>query len=516
MMKKQTSRRLFLGMSGAGAAAVMLGTGAWQPRDAWAAPLSGYPFTLGVASGDPLPDGIVLWTRLAVDPLAPEGDGGMGRRRVPVRYQVAEDERFAKVVRTGVVVASPELGHSVHPEVSGLQPDREYFYRFSAAGEMSPVGRTRTAPAPHTTLAELKFAYASCQSYEGGLYTAYQHMAADDLDLVVHLGDYIYERSYVAEPKFHEGGALPDHLLTECFDLDRYRLQYSLYKLDQHLQAAHQQHPWAFTFDDHEVVNNWKGEVDTSEADRKRRAAGFQAMYENLPLRHTQRPDGPDIQIYRKLQYGTLANFTLLDSHQHRTTTGPDIRLDPTISNLGHTQRDWLIDELATSPTRWQIVGNQQPMAEVDRDPDPDVKKYYGSWDYFAYERNVLLQAVRDRGVENLVVVTGDRHTNYVCDLLTDYDNPEAAELVGAEFVGTSISSSGDGADIGPVGESQLETNPHMKFFNYQRGYSRVTVTPDTLTNDFRVLPYVSRPGADMHTRASFVVENGVPGAVEA
>lgn len=511
---RQTSRRLFLGLTGVGTAAVMAGVGAWDLPNAHAAPPKGYPFTLGVASGDPLPDGIVLWTRLAVDPLAPDGRGGMGDRKVPVRYQVATDEKFRRVVRSGTVVATPELGHSVHPEVDGLEPDREYFYRFSAGREISPVGRTRTAPRRDAALQELTFAFASCQSYEGGHYTAYRHLAEDDLDLVIHLGDYIYEESYLDAPEFHDGGLLPDHLRTECLDLDRYRLQYSLYKLDEHLQAAHQRHPWAFTFDDHEVHNNFRGTNLTPEQ-AARQAAAFQAMYENLPLRHAQRPDGPDIQIYRKLRYGTLADFTLLDSHQFRGPTSRADRDSPDYTNLGHTQRDWLVDGFSSSQARWQVVGNQQPMAETDRDPDPDVTRISASWDYYVYERNHILREARDRGVDNLVVISGDRHSNYVSDLLTDYARPDTADLVGTEFVGTSISSNGDGAAESPVGDTLLAANPHMKFVNFQRGYSRVTVTPETFTNEFRIVPYVSRPGAPIESLATWVVEDGVPGAVQ-
>lgn len=514
-MSEHTSRRLFLGATGAGAAAVMLGTGTWGAPDVWAAPTSDYPFTLGVASGDPLPDGVVLWTRLAPDPLAEDGHGGMGNQKVPVRYQVAEDEAFSTVVRSGTVIASPELAHSVHPEVSGLQPDREYFYRFSAGGEISPVGRTRTAPARNAALDELTFVFASCQSYEGGLYTAYQHMAAEDLDLVVHLGDYIYEESYVEDPQFHDGGALPDHLLTECTTLERYRTQYGLYKSDQHLQAAHQQFPWLFTFDDHEVHNNWKGGIERDDEELARTAAGFQAMYENLPLRSTQRPDGPDIQIYRKLQYGSLADFTLLDSHSFRNASSQEQRFDPDITNLGAEQRDWLIDGFSDSTAQWQVIGNQQSMAEFDRDPDPEVKQVTSSWDLYALERQTILQAAHDRDVDNLVVITGDRHANHVLDLLTDYDHPDEGELVGAEFIGTSLSSNGDGADTSPVGEDLLKGNPHMKFYNYQRGYSRVTLTPESFTNEFMVLPYVSEPDSPLELRARYVVEDGVPGAVE-
>nr|WP_216094462.1 alkaline phosphatase D family protein [Jiangella alba] len=251
------SRRRFLGYCGAGTAAVLLGTG-WWDTIAYAAPrLYANPFTLGVASGDPAPDGVVLWTRLAVEPFAPDGLGGMPPATYPVQYQVAADERFADVVKAGTVFASPELGYSVHPEVHGLQPGREYWYRFRVRDQLSPTGRTRTAPAPGTMPDSLSFGVASCQSYHAGHYTAYQHLATEDLDLVVHLGDYIYEESYGFTTD-HDGNPLPDYMLDECADLTAYRLQYALYKSDPQLQAAHALCPWIHTFDDHEVEDGWQ------------------------------------------------------------------------------------------------------------------------------------------------------------------------------------------------------------------------------------------------------------------
>ncbi|MBZ2198452.1 alkaline phosphatase D family protein [Occultella gossypii] len=516
---RRVSRRRFLGYSGAGAAAVLLGTGALQDAEA-SAHVRGYPFTLGVASGDPLPDGVVLWTRLAVEPLAPDGRGGMPDRQVPVQYQVAEDERFRRVVSAGVAFATPELGHSVHPEVGGLRPDREYWYRFRVGNEVSPVGRTRTAPAPGEMPASASFAIVSCQSYEAGYYTGFQHMAQEDLDLVVHLGDYIYEESYVPEPILHDGTPMPDYLRTECFDLNRYRLQYALYKSDPHLQAAHAACPWLVTFDDHEVENNWlsgRSEVD-DEPDQdpavfaQRKADAFQAMYENQPLRHTQMPSGPNIRIHRRIGYGALADFTMLDSRQYRSERGRD---DPDATMLGGAQRDWLVEGFSSSQARWQIIGNQQPMAELDSNPDPDVQTFAAAWDNYNIEREQVLSEAHERGVDNLVVVTGDRHSNYFMDLKADYTNPDSP-VVGTEIVGTSIASNRDGADMLPVGEAYLAANPHMKFCNFQRGYSRVTMTPDSLTNDFRVMQYISQPDAPISTRASFVVVNGTPGGESA
>lgn len=520
-MSSRLSRRRFLGYTGAGATAVLLGTGQWDVASASANSTKGYPFTLGVASGDPAPDGVVLWTRLAIDPLAPDGKGGMPDQRIPVQYQVASDESFRNVVRAGVAFASPELGHSVHPEVHGLLPGRTYWYRFRVGNEISPIGRTRTAPAPGSVPEQMRFAFASCQSYEAGHYTSYQHMADEDLDLVLHLGDYIYETTYVENPTLHDGTPLPDHLRTECFDLPRYRLQYAQYKSDAHLQAAHAIAPWICTFDDHEVENDYRG--DTSERDnepdqdpavfRLRKAAAFQAMYENLPLRHTQMPSGPDIRIHRRIAYGALADFTMVDTRTYRSTRVG--RFDPNATMFGGAQRDWLLDGFSSSRARWQVIGNQMPIAQVDRNADPNVLTFFDGWDGYVVERELVFTEARERGVENLVVVTGDRHSNYVMDLKANYDDPESP-VVGTEFVGTSISSNRDGSDMLPVGEDYLRANPHMKFCNFQRGYSRVTVTPQELRNDFRVVPYISLPDAPISTRATYVVENGRPGAVSA
>jgi alkaline phosphatase D len=312
-----------LGLGGAGAAAVLLGTGAWNAASAYAAPKAGNPFTLGVASGDPAPNGVVLWTRLAPDPFAVDGKGGMPATPVRVEYEVALDERFRAVVRRGSAIATPELGHSVHPEVNGLAPDREYFYRFRAGGELSPAGRTRTMPSPYSNPRELNFAFASCQAWQDGYFTAFDHIAAEDLDFVVHLGDYLYEygvgankRGVTTDPRFH----------GETFDLARYRLQYSLYKVEEPLQNAHARHPFITTFDDHEVENNWAGDISEIDKEpdqdravfRQRRADAFQAMYENLPLRRAQMPDGPNIRMHRRLYYGRLADLTMIDTRQYR------------------------------------------------------------------------------------------------------------------------------------------------------------------------------------------------------
>lgn len=523
------SRRRFLGFSGASAAAVMLGTG-WQnsatASAAYADTLGGKdPFTLGVASGDPLHDSVVLWTRLATDPFAEDGSGGMPNHAVRVNYEVAKDESFRDVVKRDHVLATPELGHSVHPEVHGLEQDREYFYRFRVGREISMSGRTKTMPDPAASPSELRFAFASCNAWHDGFYTAYEHLAEEDVEFVVHLGDYLYEYG-VGEN--NRGVDVDERFHTETYDLARYRLQYSLYKSEEPLILAHAQFPWIQTIDDHEVDNNWASDIPEKpeEADGflDRRAAAFQAMYENMPLRHAQMPSGPDVRLHRRLPYGTLADLTMLDTRQYRsdqpcgdgTSTDCPERFDPDQTMLGGKQKEWLLEGFTNSAARWQVLGNQIPMAETDHDPSDDVTEIWlDPWDGYVVEREEVLAAAQQRGVRNLVVVTGDRHTNYAVDLKTDYANPDSA-TVGSEFVGTSISSGGDGEDMNEQGEDFLAANPHLKFFNFQRGYVRVHLTPELWTTDFRVVDYVTQPGAPISTRATYVVEDGTPGVQEA
>ncbi|MGW1138181.1 alkaline phosphatase D family protein [Streptomyces zhihengii] len=521
MAVRPVSRRKMLGLGGAGAAALMLGTGEWSSGSAHAAPaMPSDPFSLGIASGEPRWDGVVLWTRLAPDPFAEDGRGGMPDVPVRVAYEVASDERFSRVVRRGTVVATPELAHSVHPEIHGLAPDRVYWYRFRAGGHLSPVGRTRTTPAPGTMPRDLRFAFASCQAWQDGHFTAYDHLADEDLDLVVHLGDYLYEygvktnkRGVVTDPKFH----------TETVSLARYRLQYGLYKSEAPLRRAHANFPWIMTFDDHEVENNWADGIPENGQDPApfpaRRAAAFQALYEHAPLRRAQLPAGPDVQMYRRLPYGRLADFTMLDTRQYRDDQpcGDGVsadcadRLAPGRTLLGARQRDWVLRGFRRSPARWQVLGNQAPMGQTDHDPGPGTTVWLDPWDGYVAERNRLLAEADATGVRNLVVITGDRHQNYAWDLKRDYADP-GSPTVGAEIVGTSVTSGGDGADMTAQGETFLAANPHMKFFNGQRGYVRVHADQERWRGDFRVVPYVTRPGAPVSTRASAVVEDGRPG----
>ncbi|MFI2231861.1 alkaline phosphatase D family protein [Nocardia testacea] len=521
------SRRRLLQAGTAGVAALLAGAGLASSAPYRAPRWLGDPFTLGVASGDPLPDGVVLWTRLAPDPFAPDALGGTARAPVTVEYEVAEDEHFRRIAARGSAVATRELAHSVHPEVRGLAPDRWYYYRFRVGAAISPVGRTRTAPAAGARVARLRFAFASCQHWSSGYYTAYRHLCDEDLDFVVHLGDYIYEKEWA---RGRAGLSIPETLRAEAVDLTGYRLRYAQYKAEPELRAAHAAFPWICTFDDHEIDNNWAGSDPGAGIDihllpalfRRRRAAAFRAMYEHLPLRIDQLPAGPYVRMHRRYAFGDLADLTMLDTRQYRTSLvcgdGGNLVIDcperfaahRTI--LGAPQRDWLLDGLTRSTARWQILGNQVAMAQSDYDPGPAVAVGTDAWDGYVADRDAVLAAAAARGRGNLVVLTGDRHENYVVDLRGNYRDPRSP-VVATEFTGTSITTGRDGADLPPRGRTLLAANPDMKFFNGQRGYVRVEVDERLWRSDYRVVPYVGRPGAPIGTRAAYVVEHGRPGA---
>jgi alkaline phosphatase D len=531
--RRQLNRRRVLQYGGASLASVMLGTGAMTSGRAYAAPgFQADPFSLGVASGDPLPDSVVLWTRLAPDPLAEDGHGGMPLRPVSVRWEVAEDERFRSVVRRGSVEAAPELAHSVHPEVHGLAPDREYFYRFMVGQVVSPVGRTRTAPAAGARVNALRFAFASCQAWPDGFYTAYQHMAAEDLDLVIHLGDYIYEYGIPAT-----GGnrktPVPAHFAAETVSLKRYRTQYALYKSDPDLQAVHAAFPWWVTLDDHEVENNWADDVPegntltpTREEFLERRACAFRAYYEHLPIRSSALPTGPNMRLYRRFSYGDLAAFNMLDTRQYRSpilSDDTDERFDPARTITGDEQERWLLDGLAASRARWNVLAQQVRVAQFDHgsETDPNLPhdgwEGFGvdSWDGYVASRDRIFGGIVERKVTNPVVLTGDWHRHLVADIKADYADPDSATIA-SELVGTSISSGGNGTDIDNLGRAGLIVNPHVKFYNIQRGYVSCQVDAHRWTAEFKVLPQVLTPGAPVSTRATYIIEDGRPGAVPA
>ena len=469
------------------------------------------PFALGVAAGDPAPDGIVLWTR-----LIGEADAARLQEPIEIDWELASDERFSRIDRDGSATASPDLAHSVHVEVAGLEPDREYWYRFRSGGEVSTAGRFRTAPRSGAAIDPLRFAFASCQHYEQGHYTSLRHLAAEDIRFVIHLGDYIYEDGiHDDRPRQHDG--------NEVITLDAYRNRYALYKEDADLQAAHAAFAWIVTWDDHEVDNNYANDAaqddQSPDALLLRRAAAYQAYYEHTPVRASARPRGPDARIYRRLRFGDLMDVSVVDTRQHRTDQpcgdGIKPRCEDAYSEdatmFGSEQEEWLFDGLAASASRWNVIANQVPVGEIDNVPGPEGTYSMDRWDGYVAARRRFLEFVRDHA-SDVVVLTGDVHANWVADLKPDFADGAAAP-VATEFICTSLSSGGDGADESDFGRRGLAANPHMRFFNGQRGYVRCTVGRDLWTSDYRVVEYVSRPGAPITTRAAFVVERGRTGA---
>ena len=478
-----------------------------------------YPFTLGVASGDPTPTGVVLWTRLAPKPFGPRG--GMPEGRVQVEWQIAADERFRHIAQKGTVWALPELAHSVHVDVEGLAPDRFWYYRFRYAGEVSPVGRTRTAPALSTPVAAMAFAFASCQDWASGYYSAYQHLAEEDLDLVLHLGDYVYEGGIPADGGYRNIQT-PGVLRKAPRDLDRWRMQYALYKTDPDLQRAHARFPWMVTWDDHEVQNDYANTQSQYEGDISAlRAAAYQAWYEHQPVRRPARPgpDGP--RIYRRAMWGDLAQLDIVDGRQYRSippcgwgeADACDAAYDPSVTMLGTAQEQWLYSGLA-SPVQWNVLGNNVMLGRLDHDGDAGDVLWHDAWDGFPAARNRLTDAWAAAGTRNPVVVTGDWHSTFVNDIKRDFDDPDSA-VIATEFVGTSISSNGDGIVYGPYYGPMIQYNPHIKFFDGdRRGYVRCQLDREQLRTDLRMVRTVSRSDAPDYTYASFVVEDGRPGAI--
>lgn len=512
------TRRAVIG--GAAGATALLAVGARG-----AIPLPPGLFSLGVASGDPAPDSVILWTRLAPDPLA--GDGGMPPLAIPVRWEMADDERFARIVRTGTVRADPRWGHSVHVEATGLRPARRYFYRFIVAGEASPVGRTRTAPAPGAPVDRLRLCFASCQKYEAGFYAAWRHMVAEDPDLILFLGDYIYEGA----PNRKDAVRL--HRNPEPMDLPGYRVRYATYKLDPLLQAAHQAAPWALTWDDHEVANDYDNARDQNNSDPaiflRRRAAAYQAYYEHQPLR-VRPPRGADMRLYRTLDWGNLAQLQIVDDRQYRGPRAcqppglieahkryqnmitPDCAglRDPSRTMLGAAQERWLDAKLGASDAQWNILAQQTLMHQQSRlDPDDlDGPSKYSAdnWSGYPAARERIFRRWVEAGTSNPLALGGDVHCFVAADI-RDPDRPDGAPIA-AEFVGGSITS----LEHDPGAKRLAAANGLAFMENEVRGYGRLDIDARGGTVTFRGLADALNENSAIADLARFSLEAGKPG----
>jgi alkaline phosphatase D len=513
------SRRELLAWAGAA------GTAIWLPRAGWSQTRQQTQlFGLGIASGSPLSDSVVLWTRLLFTP-------GQGAPDLPVsvRWEIAHDGQFTKLAQSGVSPALPSLGWSVHAEVQGLEPDRWYFYRFIVGDAVSPTGRTRTLPAADALVSSLRLAYASCQRWETGFYSAYRHMLADRPDLVMFLGDYIYEYPNSPNPVRKTSGGW-------VTTLDDYRARYALHKSDADLQAMHAACPWLVTWDDHEVQNDYAG---LSPGDNgpavpdfaARRAAAYQAYYENMPLRSSVLTQGTgglargaEMRIHDRLQYGRLASLYLLDARQYkdrqvctREAGKASSSVNPAScpewhdlarSLLGMKQEAWLNQEFGKSSSRkgWNVIGQQSVFGPRDYKRGPGESLWNDGWDGYGAARQRLTGALQKHAVASPVLFGGDVHENWVGCIKADYTDP-ASKAIGVEFCGTSITSRSAGNDkIADV----LAENPHFMFADSaRRGYGLAEFTPKSLTTSLRVVSDVTLVDSGVETLATFVVGAG-------
>ncbi|OJU10568.1 MAG: hypothetical protein BGN86_02985 [Caulobacterales bacterium 68-7] len=518
MNRVQIDRRRLL-LQAAALAGASLTPAALAPRAFGQAPADD-PFTLGVASGEPTADGVVIWTRLAPRPFEP--DGGMRAESVPVRWEVAEDAGFQRIERRGQALAGPAAGHAVHVEVDGLRPAREYWYRFTTAAGASPVGRTLTAPPAGADVERLKIAFGSCQHFEAGYYGAYSHMVEDHPDLVLFLGDYIYENGPNPQPTTRK------HKNAEVFTVPDYRIRYATYKSDPLLQRAHAAAPWMVMWDDHEVDNDYAADQsesfnaefpDGAAGFLRRRAAAYQAYYEHMPLRRTAMPVGPDMLLYRTLNWGRLAQFQFVDDRQYRSTrpctpvgggngkTAPDCdaRHDPKRSMLGMKQEAWLLGALSASKAKWNVLAQQTLFAPMDMRATPEGPSLWNAdnWDDAPATRERIAGRWTEAKVSNPLVLGGDIH----CFAAAEVPAAPGGPSVAPSFVGGSITSSGSAA---AASQRLMAANPHIKLHNGTvHGYGRVEFDRGSTRVTFRALDDIQRENSPASTLASFAVENG-------
>jgi alkaline phosphatase D len=491
---------------------------------------NGEPFSLGVASGSPSTMGFVIWTRLAPVPLSPDPatPGGMPQQPVPIIYEVAADDAMRGVVQRGTVLADPSFAHAVHVELTGLAPGRSYWYRFSSGSAQSRIGRALTLPSPDSKPDQLRFGFVSCANFEHGYFSAYRHLADEHPDVVLFLGDYIYEGIGVGTDKVrqHSDGVEANTLAT-------YRNRHAQYRLDPDLQRIHAEAPSLITWDDHEVQNDYAGKWSQTFDDPAqfllRRAAAYKAFYEHLPLDPKRQPTGPYLPLFDRFSFGDLAEFSMLDCRQYRSREacyGPPNkggghfetnescpeRRDPLRTMIGAEQEAWLFDALAHSPARWNVIGQDVLMAQLrQRMPDGNFGYWTDNWDGYPASRTRLLQHISRSRTRNPIVLGGDAHSFWANDLKLDFDDA-TSQTVATEFVGTSIASKGPSYE---QFAKCLPDNPHVRFFESRfRGYAIADITHAAMTTRFRVVSDVTVPDAIVSTLKTFAVEDGRPGAI--
>ena len=437
-----------------------------------------------------------------------------------LRWEVASDEGFRRIVKAGTSVAHPERAHAVHVEVDGLEAGREYLYRFMTVDAVSPAGRTRTAPAAGRGGERLRLAFASCQQYEQGYYGAHRHLADEGVDLVAFLGDYIYESSWGRDHVRKHGAGEPRTLAE-------YRNRYALYKSDANLQRSHAAAPWIVVWDGHEVANDYANDRDEKlDPDfLARRAAAYRAFFEHMPLRPSVLRDDGEIRIYERYEWGALATFHALDDRQYRSHQacqppgrgGSSIvgreceaRLDETRTLLGSAQERWLNEGFAGSRSRWNVIAQQTRFVTSGR---PNAKGetafWTDGWDGYPAARDRLLASVAARRPANPVIIGGDTHANYVADIRARAGDP-ASPILATEFCGTSITSQGSSPK---VNDAIKESNPDIHFADStRRGYVVLDIRADRLEARLRCVDSVKKPEMAISTVAEFTVPAGRPG----
>ena len=476
------TRRRFVSavsIAAASSAAGCAGNSSTGAAAASAAASAGNVFAHGVASGDPLSDRVILWSRVS----APDG------RPVPVRWQIAADPGMRRVVNEGVAMALPVRDHTVKIDALGLEPGRTYYYRFSAAGEESPIGRTRTLP--ERTVSRLRLAVASCSNLPFGYFSAYRHIAArHDLDLVLHLGDYLYE---YAPDTYGDGDALqrvhePAHEIVSLAD---YRIRHAQYKSDPDLQEAHRQHPWICVWDDHESANNsWRDGAENHNPDQgegdwvDRRTAALHAYHEWLPIREQLGAGGH--HIYRSFRLGDLAYLIMLDTRLHGRTRQVADRQDraalaaPGRTILGTDQQAWLAEQLRASmrqQSAWRLIGQQLMFGQLIA--DDGLLLNTDQWDGYPASRKAVLDQLEGERIDDTVVLTGDIHTAWGIDIAHDptrgYDPATGRGSRAVELVSTSVTSPGPDGTGEALREREaqvLRDRPHIHYVNLrEHGY---------------------------------------------
>lgn len=484
-------------------------------------------FECGIASGDPLTDRVVIWTRVESDQPSAE-----------VAWVVALDQAMTNVVATGTAMAQPQHDHTVHVDVAGLEQDTYYWYKFRAMGEDSPIGRTRTLPADPSSV---RFAYTSCAKHNAGFFNVYARIAdRDDISFLLHLGDYIYETSETPPasqtPSRNIGRPFdPPH---ECLTLADYRVRYRQYRRDPDVQALHLRHPIIQTTDDHEVADGaWRDGAQEHKAEygpwAQRKIEAFQARYEWLPIRNPD-PDDP-LRVWRSIPFGSLADIILIETRLHRDEpVAGDAMKDPSRSVLGPDQRAWLWETIQSSTARWRVLGNPSVMAQtwlpdlpedikmplekvklIDRGVDgPD----YDQWDGYPAERKQLLDLIESRGRGTSIVLSADVHVGLAIELNQDAyerDEPVCVELVSPSITSQNLDDKmkwGYRVESLPLEARILESLPHWRWVDLDsHGYVVVDLDADRVHAEFWGVPTVLKRVNGETLLASFETRHGDP-----